>query len=309
MKKILSFLLLAAIGIFVPVFVLWKNIFPSFEYELKEADSYGISVVSEDYSGGQYFTVPVLGQYSFNNIKLAIYPRERQKADFKIRVAKGYKINTYPEGETIRDSRQLRELLYLDNQQPLPSGFLFSFDGSAYVISRGKYHPILSAEVFELMGYHWENIAALDSGIFNLLERGDKINYMSPHPDGTIVKEKNGSYYLIWEGKKRKIEEPDIIMETWEDFYWIDLNAAKPEYFSSCDARRKPETITCDFQLDKTGSYFGKTYIFEMNPEVIGGVENVRVKFSAKANFEKNYLRYVFGEIKNKLYLRYGQYF
>lgn len=292
----------------IPIFVCWKNIFPSFEYEMKEADSYGISVAVEDFDGGQFFTVPVLGQYSFDKIKLSIYPKQRQPANFSISVAKSFKINTYPEGEPIKDSRQLKKLLYQGNQDFLPSGFLFSFDESAYVLSRGKYYPILSAEVFELMGYHWENVAPMDSGIFNRLEKGDKINYMSPHPDGTIAIEKNGGYYFIWEGRKRKIENAEIITEAWKNFYGIDFGSAEPDYFSSCDVKQKPEKLICEFKLDKGLSTLGKTYIFRVNPSV-GEMENARVEFLARANFEKDYLRYVFGEIKNKLFLRYGPYF
>lgn len=297
------------LGIFIPLFVLWKNVFPSFEYELKNADSYGISIVKENLGDEQYFMVPVLGHYSFDKIRLIVRSLEKGEGETKVSVAKGYMVNAYPEGEPIRDSKTLKELMYLGNPDDIPNGLIFSYDNSAYVASRGKYYPILSAEVFELMGYKWDNVASVGSDIFNKLEKGEKINYMSPHPDGTIVKGKDGNYYLIWDKEKRKIENPSDIPGVWNDFYWVEIGSVDPQYFSTCEAVWKSGKMTCNFQINKALNDFGKTYIFHVDPAIGAQVENANVRFSAKANFDKNYLKYVLGEIKNMLFLRYGQYF
>jgi hypothetical protein len=309
--RYLFIVFLFILGMYFPVFVLWKNIFPSFRYESTSADSNGISIFrSETKTNEEYLMVPVLGEYIFDRVDLDIFFNNKPTQQYKIDIAKDYIANTYPWGKPIDKAEELRGLLFSGNPPEIPNGELFSFDGSAYVVSRGKYYPILSPDVFLQMGYYWENIKSEESSIFSHLDEGDKINYMSLHPDGTIFKTIDGEYFLIWEGEKRKIANANLIMDVWPSFFWIDVSGSEPDYFDSCEIGAENKKISsCEIKLAKKEGVLGKTYIFKTSPSFGSKINNARAVFKTKPTFDKSYLRYAFGLIKNRLYQKYAKIF
>lgn len=84
----------------------------------------------------------------------------------------------------------------------LPEGVLLSDGKGVFVTSQGQLFLIRSPEVFEAMGYKWENIVPMDNyqKSFSAFLSGNLINFDSANPNGTIVKI-DQTFYLIWESK------------------------------------------------------------------------------------------------------------
>jgi len=84
----------------------------------------------------------------------------------------------------------------------LPEGVLLSDGSGVFVMSQGKLFLIRSPEVFEAMGYKWENIKQMDNyeKAFNSYLSGNLIDFNAASPNGTILKDNRG-LLLVWEEK------------------------------------------------------------------------------------------------------------
>jgi len=88
----------------------------------------------------------------------------------------------------------------------LPEGILLSDGKGVFVMSQGRLFLIRSPEVFESLGYEWENIKQMDNYEKSSIPylSGNLINFSSAHPNGTILKD-NENLFMVWDEKLYKL--------------------------------------------------------------------------------------------------------
>jgi len=84
---------------------------------------------------------------------------------------------------------------------------------AVYVVSGKKLRPVVSAEVFEALGYKYENITWLPQSFLDKYgAAGETMTSTTTHPDGTLVKYATSStVYLIQNGAKRAFASASVI--------------------------------------------------------------------------------------------------
>lgn len=112
----------------------------------------------------------------------------------------------FPTKETPSLSAGISSLPYANVLVNLPEGILLSDGQGVFVMNQGKLFLIRSPEVFESMGYKWENIKQMDNyeKTFNAYLSGNLIDFNTVHPNGTILKN-NSELYLVWNMKLYKL--------------------------------------------------------------------------------------------------------
>ncbi|MDP6769430.1 MAG: hypothetical protein QF704_01890 [Anaerolineales bacterium] len=84
---------------------------------------------------------------------------------------------------------------------------------AVYVVSGEKLRPVLSAEVFETLGYNYDNITWLPQSFLDKYgAAGDMLSSTTTHPNGTLVKYASSStVYLLEADQKRAFASSDVI--------------------------------------------------------------------------------------------------
>lgn len=104
-------------------------------------------------------------------------------------------ISSYPDGPTVK----------------FKNGTVIKDKNSAYVIENELVRPIVSAAVFDSLGYKWSNVLSASDFEINLHSRGEMVTRVDAHPDGTLVSA-GGPVYWLEGGKKRYIPSPGIFI-------------------------------------------------------------------------------------------------
>lgn len=102
-------------------------------------------------------------------------------------------VASYPDGNTL----------------PFKDGTLIKDINSAYVIEDGAAKPIVSAAVFDQLGYKWSDVLAVSDFELSLHSRGALVTRTDIHPNGSLVTA-GGPVYVLEGGKKRYIPSPGI---------------------------------------------------------------------------------------------------
>ncbi len=86
-------------------------------------------------------------------------------------------------------------------------------DPAVYVVSGKKLRPVKSAEIFEALGYDYDNITWLPQSFLDKYgDTGAMIESTDIHPNGTLVKYASSStVYLLEDGAKRAFSSADVI--------------------------------------------------------------------------------------------------
>ncbi|MBI2050369.1 MAG: hypothetical protein HYT31_01010 [Parcubacteria group bacterium] len=84
---------------------------------------------------------------------------------------------------------------------------------AVYFVSGEKLRPIVSAEVFETLGFNYDNITWLPQSFLDKYgAAGDMVTSTTTHPNGTLVKYANSStVYLLQADQKRPFASTDVI--------------------------------------------------------------------------------------------------
>lgn len=108
----------------------------------------------------------------------------------------------FPTKEIPAPKNETSSLPYANVLISFPEGILVSDGKGVFVISQGRLFLIRSPEVFEAMGYKWEDIIQMDSAeqIFKAYTSGDLIDFDAANPNGTILKD-GENLFLVWEDK------------------------------------------------------------------------------------------------------------
>jgi hypothetical protein len=303
---IIQLIILCLAGIGIPFYVLIENVYPSFTYYFSRADDNSVKIMETNNQQGYFLSLPILSQYPFVTMKFKSEANDvEEKLEKRVRVAKGFLAQTYPQGEMIKDDRLMRELLFYDNKTTIPNGSLVSYNDAVYLITRGIARPFLSPQAFESMGFRWDLVQPIDSTVFSLFTEGEKIVVGTAHPDGVILKNAAGKYFLVWEGMLRPISDYDVIVSQWKTFYWVDVDKEYVEYLTECNLQQKGKTYKCRIILPRLRHLPGDNLLLKVEPGFIGGIKEARIDLKTRIIFEKDYLQYALGQIKSGLYLRY----
>ncbi len=116
-----------------------------------------------------------------------------------IDVYKDYTAQLYPIGETIDSEAELNKFLFFENDTSLPNATLVSLNDAIYFISKGQRRPFLGPEAFLRLGFDWDDVETKNGHVAATMEEGEKVNFISPHPDGTIFQTKQGKLFLDWD--------------------------------------------------------------------------------------------------------------
>ncbi|MEK7125600.1 MAG: hypothetical protein AAB880_01665 [Patescibacteria group bacterium] len=82
---------------------------------------------------------------------------------------------------------------------------------AVYFKSAGKLLPVVSANVFETLGYNYNNITWLPASFIDKYTKGATLTSTTTHPDGTLIKYANSSkLYLLQGGVKREMASTDV---------------------------------------------------------------------------------------------------
>jgi len=83
---------------------------------------------------------------------------------------------------------------------------------AVYVKADGELRPVVSAEVFETLGYNYDNITWLPQSFLDKYATGTLVNSTTTHPNGTLVKYASSStIYVLEGGAKRAFASSDVI--------------------------------------------------------------------------------------------------
>ncbi|MBD3300812.1 MAG: hypothetical protein GF347_05680 [Candidatus Moranbacteria bacterium] len=89
-------------------------------------------------------------------------------------------------------------------------GTLVGYKDSVFVISRGKMKVIASAQVFDRFGFNWDHVIEITPAEARIHKNDpEPLLLTSPHPFGTIIDNLDGTYYLIQEKERLKINDQD----------------------------------------------------------------------------------------------------
>jgi hypothetical protein len=308
-KTKIAFLIL--LGLFIPGLVIWKNIFPNFEYVFGEANENKIEIFDKTINGKRYLVLPTDENYFFNKVVLDVSFKNnglKKGETIDISIAKDYESVLYKLEGKIEDKEKLKEQLFLNNSSDFPNGTLFSYGESVYFISQENYLPILDARVFENLGFYWENVKSLNMDDVKTLSKGDKINYITPHPLGTILKTKK-DYFLVGDKERFSIEE-GALWEVWPGFNWVDIDGGSVEFFDECSVEiEKNNKIRCEFEVDKIRR--GNNYIFQLDDDLTSDISKAKVKLKVSRDWKnvRAQIRVFLGDVKIRLSERYSKYF
>jgi|GEM_PF-2521156 len=125
----------------------------------------------------------------------------------------------------------------------LPEGILLSDGKGVFIMSQGKLFLVRSPEVFESMGYKWEDIKQMDNyeKSFNSYLSGNLIDFDFAHPNGTILK-KNTDYFLVWNEKLYQLTSEE------RQKYFPEqpvMEIAKKDLQADCLTHSESYVITC----------------------------------------------------------------
>lgn len=82
---------------------------------------------------------------------------------------------------------------------------------AVYAKSDGQLRPIVSAEVFEALGYNYDNITWLPQSFLDKYATGSTVTSTTSHPNGTLVKYASSStLYLLQNGQRRAFASGDV---------------------------------------------------------------------------------------------------
>lgn len=118
--------------------------------------------------------------------------------------------NYFPRKSIPEQEEDLSHLDYSNVLVNFPDGVLVSNGQGVFVVSNRKLYLIKSPEIFEALGFQWENVQQMNDFEINLntLESQNMLGFGSAHPNGIIIKD-NGNHYLVWLGKLYQLSEEE----------------------------------------------------------------------------------------------------
>lgn len=233
----------------------------------------------------------------------------------EIRIRKTYRAFLFPEGDPVRNEEELRNLIFFENNTKYPNGSLLHLKPTdeVYLISDGKKILFPGPEIFRAFGYDFANLTDVDKSALDQFPDAEKKVFLwtQPHPNGTIfLAFPSHKSYLIHDGQKHRIENPDSLKNIWADSFSIaaqDEDSQKP-FDCGVDPRNLPKRKTsCQFDTfaipESIGRYYFFTIGFSDKCDVSDlEIETAEISFRAEKSYSsmKDSLRVIFASILNR---------
>jgi len=112
----------------------------------------------------------------------------------------------FPTREIPALSPDASSLPYANVLIKLPEGILVSDGKGVFVTSQGTLFLVRSPEVFESLGYHWQDVKNMDEDEknFNPYFANNLLDFDAANPNGTVLK-KNDGLFVVWNEKLYQI--------------------------------------------------------------------------------------------------------
>lgn len=232
-----------------------------------------ISAASKDHgvmvNGVPYlFSADTLQPFISDQAALSRFPKE------KIVTANGELLTIFPPKETRVGFRE---------------GSLLSDNQGVYVIGGdGKAHPIGSTQVFESLGFHWNDVVPVNEEELGFHKRGKIMLFDAAQPDGTVFHDTStGSYSVIREGKRLPIESREYLDPLLSVTTPIDASGDSLSVTATCSPQRTAlsflnPTYSCDVPLDALKAFPGGSFGISLETKEAVHMASLQATFQTK---------------------------
>lgn len=233
----------------------------------------------------------------------------------EVLVKKTYRAFLFPEGDPIAAPSELRDALFFENKTRFPNGSLLHLKPTdeVYLISDGKKILFPGPEIFRAFGYDFANLVDVDKSALDQFPDADKKVFLwtQPHPNGTIFQGyPSHTLYLVLDGKRRRVEGPDLFKSVWPDFFSIAAQDAEVQKDFVCADKGgdfSSRETKCGFDSaampESIGKYFHFVVKFPADCDVTNvAVQKAEISFIAEKSYAtaKDSLRIIFASILNR---------
>ncbi len=245
-------LLIILIGISLPLYVLWKIVLVSFDYSSLGNPQTGVKITEQIIGNQSAIVLPEIEDYFFDKIEIKITLKESfvKNEKVKIQAYHNYLVSFYSKSEKIIGKSDLQKLLFDNNSTDVPIGGLFSSaDAVNIMLPNDSYRTIFSAELFQKMGYLWEDLISKEVGFTRNLEEKELWRYGNAHSDGTIL-EVNNQKILVW-GQNLFLVQPKLDTKKYSKNTPIKIDTVNPTPFDSCEVLTIGTQLNCTFEKEE----------------------------------------------------------
>lgn len=253
---------------------------------------------------------PSEGNFSKIKINLVL---EKNSAPLEkgceVAVKKSYRSFFYPDGDPV--DKKVEELFNAQENEKdsfkFSSGSLLSYGKSVFIVDKNTASPIDNEITFQSMGFDWGDLIPASSEEISAYKRGKMFTIASPHPDGTILSEKeSGKYYLIDNGKKREIKGSDII-QTYLKRSPVIVDERSLEIENKCDFKKDltlfSESYSCSISIENMAELLGNDYQYRINLGPGIKIKEAGVVF--QKSFNRDNWKLTLSDIKKKIISNY----
>ncbi|MEA2007078.1 MAG: hypothetical protein U9O20_02870 [Patescibacteria group bacterium] len=297
------------LGLGVVLYVVNRIMFPAFSYHINKTDKFKVQVLRQQIGSKNYLAITPLYDYTYNEIKMEIYGKFEQDSR-GIDVYKDYMVQLYPVGDIIESENELRELLFFENDTEFSNGTLVSFNNAVFFISRGQRRPFLGPEVFLRLGFDWDEVETENGQGLVTMEQGEKINFISPHPDGTILETKQENLFLVWNKERLPIENRQLLENVWPNNHVVRTASEKANLAGVCSQiKYSPKKMSCFLDsVEMTGDRIGHTYVFDLSRDLVESSSDASIRFDLLGRIDVLVAKESLKRVKDILYLKYGEF-
>lgn len=188
-------------------------------------------------------------------------------------------------------------------------GSLLSDAQGVYAVDSDGLHPVGSVDVFEVLGFHWDDVIRVSEEELGVTERRKMLTEASGQPDGTLFHDRSeNTYFLIEDGTRRAVTDTeyrdDLLVVTTP----IEADGAALGKGVTCTAvltfpsfRRR---YACEMPLDELTAFPGNSFEFSLAPEEDITPASIAVTFRTRPDREN--LSLFLRKLKERFVTVYG---
>jgi hypothetical protein len=208
------------------------------------------------------------------------------------------------------------ELLTIFPPQESPTGFrtgsLLSDAQGVYAVGGdGKAHPIGSTEVFEALGFHWNDVIPVNEEELGFHKRGKIFLFDAAQPDGTVFHDTvRNVYSVIQDGRRLPIENGEYLDSALKVTTPIEVSANALSVNASCAPSRTPLSFLnpayeCEMPLDTLKSFSGGSFAIDIDTKDGLHAASLATTFSTKP--DQGNLSLFLRQIRDRFSAAYGK--
>lgn len=194
-----------------------------------------------------------------------------------------------PSQAALADEVFLQKYAVSEDLLGFADGTLISDSEAVYVISANQRLPIDNVLTFQSLGYSWEDVLAASGEEAGIYEKGKLFTARSPHPDGSVLCDKERQKcYLVEKRSLRPLEGKNIRAQYLRknpvtvDFRSL-TESADCTLSSSWLSRR---TLECTLSTGNIENLPGNAYMFDLGTSSDGEAKKISVTLTRPKNTE-----------------------